>query len=99
VTLYLHVLGLGEFFWRFQDVPGYDYAAALARAGQSSVVIDRLGYDSSDKPPGKDICLGSQADIAHQMVTALRGATTSSAAASPRPALPRWCWPGTPSVD
>jgi len=73
VTLYLHGLGLGEFFWRFQDVPGYDYAATQARAGQSSVVIDRLGYDSSDKPPGKDICLGSQADIAHQMITALRG--------------------------
>lgn len=72
VTLYLHGLGLGEVFWDFQGVPGYDYAAAEAAAGQTSVVIDRLGYGASDKPAGPGICIGSQADIAHQMVVALR---------------------------
>lgn len=75
VTLYLHGLGFGEFFWRYRNLDGYHYAADQARAGHTSVVIDRLGYDSSDKPPGKDICLGSRADIAHQMVTALREGT------------------------
>jgi len=72
VTLYLHGLGLGEFFWNFKAVAGYDYADALAADGQASVVIDRLGYDSSGKPAGKQLCLGSQADIVHQEIVDLR---------------------------
>jgi pimeloyl-ACP methyl ester carboxylesterase len=71
-TLYLHGLGLGEFFWSFTQVPGYDYAAALAKAGRVSVVIDRLGYDSSGGVDGNQSCLGGQADIAHQIVGQLR---------------------------
>jgi len=71
-TLYLHGLGFGEFFWDFTAVGGYDYAAAQARAGQVSVVVDRLGYGASSKPDGNAICVGSRADIAHQMVTDLR---------------------------
>ena len=72
VTLYLHGLGFGEFFWNFKQVPGYDYATAQARAGHVSVVIDRLGYDSSGHPDGNQTCLGSQADTAHQVVQLLR---------------------------
>lgn len=72
VTLYLHGLSFGQFFWRFRDVRGYDYATNQARHGQTSVVIDRLGYGASDKLPGKQICVGSRADIAHQMVSQLR---------------------------
>jgi pimeloyl-ACP methyl ester carboxylesterase len=72
VTLYLHGLGFGEFFWNFKQVPGYDYAAAQGRAGHVSVVIDRLGYDSSGRPDGNQSCLGSQADTAHQVVQSLR---------------------------
>jgi len=75
VTLYLHGLGLGESFWDFSTVgpvAGYNYSDSLARAGHSSVVIDRLGYGKSDKPGGTQICFGSQADIAHQMVQDLR---------------------------
>jgi pimeloyl-ACP methyl ester carboxylesterase len=71
-TLYLHGLGWGEFFWSFKQVPGYDYASALARAGHISVVIDRLGYDSSGGLDGNQSCLGGQADIAHQVVGQLR---------------------------
>jgi len=71
-TLYLHGLGFGEFFWDFTAVGGYDYAAAQARAGQVSVVVDRLGYGASSPPDGNAICVGSRADIAHQMVTDLR---------------------------
>jgi len=71
-TLYLHGLGFGEFFWDFTAVGGYDYAAAQARAGQVSVVVDRLGYGASSRPDGNAICVGSRADIAHQMVTDLR---------------------------
>jgi pimeloyl-ACP methyl ester carboxylesterase len=72
VTLYLHDYALGEFFWDFSAVPRYDYAAALARAGHASVVIDRLGYGSSGHPAGTGTCLGAQADIAHQVVGDLR---------------------------
>jgi pimeloyl-ACP methyl ester carboxylesterase len=72
VTLYLHGLGFGEWFWRFTAVPTFDYAAAQARTGHTSVVIDRLGYDTSGHPAGKSSCLGGQADIAHQVVQALR---------------------------
>jgi pimeloyl-ACP methyl ester carboxylesterase len=72
VTLYLHGLGYGEFYWRFGAAPGYDFASLQAEAGHASVVVDQLGYDGSAHPDGREICVGSQADIAHQLVTALR---------------------------
>lgn len=73
VTLYLHGLGLGEWLWRFRQVPRYDFAAGMARAGHVSVTVDRLGYGASDKPfSGRSSCIGSQADIAHQIVGQLR---------------------------
>jgi pimeloyl-ACP methyl ester carboxylesterase len=72
VTLYLHDFSSGEFFWSFSAVPRYDYAAAMARAGGASVVIDRLGYGSSGHPKGDQTCLGAQADVAHQVIGELR---------------------------
>jgi pimeloyl-ACP methyl ester carboxylesterase len=72
VTVYLHGLGYGEFYWHFRAIPGYDFVGAQARAGHVSVVIDRLGYDSSGHPDGRDSCTGSEADVAHQIVGALR---------------------------
>lgn len=81
-TLYLHGLGLGEFFWRFDAVAGYDFAADMARRGHVSVTIDRLGYRSSDKAPGFRSCIGGQADIAHQIIGQLRlGRYTGAAGA------------------
>lgn len=71
-TLYLHEFSFGKFFWTFDEVPGYDYAAQLARAGHVSVVVDRLGYDASDHPPGGSTCLGAQADVAAQIVGRLK---------------------------
>lgn len=71
-TLYLHGLSYGEFFLNFEEVPDYDFAEKQAQAGHVSVVVDRLGYDSSDKPAGSDICFGSRATIAHQLVQDLR---------------------------
>src|SRR4051794_29602761 len=50
VTLYLHGLSYGAFFFRFDAVPGYDTAVELARSGHASVVVDRLGYRSSSGP-------------------------------------------------
>ena len=73
VTLYLHGLGYGQFFWNFTAVPGYDFATLqAANGGHASVVIDRLGYDSSGHPVGTNDCVGSQATVAHQIVQALR---------------------------
>jgi len=82
-TLYLHGLSFGEFFYRFQKLNGFDYAADQARRGQVSVVIDRLGYGRSDKLNGSQICVGSRADMAHQMVTKLRSGQYRSAAGRP----------------
>ena len=71
-TLYLHELSFGQFYWSFDDIPGYDYAEAMARKGHVSVVIDRLGYDASGHPPGTLTCLGAQADVAAQIVRQLK---------------------------
>jgi pimeloyl-ACP methyl ester carboxylesterase len=72
VTLYLHGFSVGGVFWNFSAAPRQDYAAAMARAGHTSVVIDRLGYGSSGRPEGSGTCLGAQADVAHQVVGKLR---------------------------
>lgn len=73
VTLYLHggvIAGRGTF--RFGEVVGYDYGYEQARAGHASVTVDQLGYGDSSIPDGFAICAGGQADIAHQVVSALR---------------------------
>jgi pimeloyl-ACP methyl ester carboxylesterase len=76
VTLYLHGLGLGEWLWNFQPVKSYNFVRGMARAGHVSVSVDRLGYGASDKPTsGKATCIGSQADIAHQIVGQLKAGT------------------------
>jgi pimeloyl-ACP methyl ester carboxylesterase len=85
VTLYVHGLSFGELFWSFNAVPRYDYAAAMARAGHASVVIDRLGYGSSGHPEGNQTCLGADADVIHQIVGKLRtGEYVADGGASPR---------------
>jgi pimeloyl-ACP methyl ester carboxylesterase len=72
VTLYLHGLGVAEWLWNF-PLARYSHARGMARSGHVSVTIDRLGYGASDLPTsGKSVCIGSQADIAHQIVGQLR---------------------------
>ena len=72
VTLYLHGLSSGEFIWSLEAAPRYDYAVAMARAGHASIVVDRLGYGKSGHPQGTQVCLGADADVAHQVVLKLR---------------------------
>ncbi len=72
VTLYLHGLGLGEWFWDFAPVASVNYALQQARAGHTSVTVDRIGYGASGHPDGNQSCIGSQADVAHQIVQALK---------------------------
>jgi dienelactone hydrolase len=82
VTLYLHEYGWGRFFWSFPRA-GHDYARAMAMHGHASVVVDRLGYDESTHPAGSGTCLGSQADVAHQLVGALREGSYRATGARP----------------
>ena len=71
-TLYLHAVTFGEYYWNFKGLSGYDYATQEAALGNVSVIVDRLGFGSSDRPPGMDMCFGSAADVAHQIVQDLR---------------------------
>jgi pimeloyl-ACP methyl ester carboxylesterase len=81
VTLFVHGFAVHEPFWRFRAVPGYDTTMKLAEAGHASVTIDRAGYGTSRVPAdGNTTCIGSQADMAHQVVEALKsGAYTIDA--------------------
>jgi pimeloyl-ACP methyl ester carboxylesterase len=71
VTLYVHGFNSGEWNWRF-PLSGYDVALEMARLGHVSLTFDRLGFDSSDFPDGFMTCFGAHADMAHQVVQALR---------------------------
>ncbi len=86
-ALYVHGLGYGEFFWRFQGVPGYDYAAQQAADGLVSVVIDRLGYGASGRPDGNQVCYGSEADYLHQIVTQLRSGAYATPGTATHPSF------------
>jgi pimeloyl-ACP methyl ester carboxylesterase len=83
VTVYLHGINVGAFMWRLPGFPELDHAASLARRGHVSLVIDQMGYDSSDHSHGWLNCLGSQADMTRQLVERLR--TGSYAVASGEP--------------
>lgn len=72
VTLYLHGFNVAEYMWRAHEVPGYHYAAEMAALGHVSVTVDRLGWGSSGHPRGQATCVGSAADVAHQVISKLR---------------------------
>lgn len=89
VSLYLHGFD-GTYaangdaaHWRFQAVPGYDHASEMARAGHVSLVINMLGYDALNRPHGKRDCWGSQADVTHQIISALKSGQYAVEGASP----------------
>lgn len=72
VNVLVHDLATGSWFWRLPGHPGYDYARQLARRGETSLVLDRLGYGASTLENGDATCLGAQADMLHQVVQHLR---------------------------
>lgn len=72
VNVLVHDITTGGWFWQLPGHPEVDYAARLADAGEVSLVIDRLGYDLSPATSGTSTCLGSQADMLHQVVQQLR---------------------------
>lgn len=71
VTLYLHDLDAGEWYWR-TDVPGYHHAEEMARRGLASLTIDRPGHGTSGGLNGYQMCVGAQADVALQIADQLR---------------------------
>jgi len=76
VSLYLHGFSFGgKFLWSFKPVSGYDLPVEFAKRGHVSLAIDRLGYDDSGHPHGLLSCLGSGADVVHQIVQDLRTGT------------------------
>jgi pimeloyl-ACP methyl ester carboxylesterase len=72
VSLLLHAVTFDQDYWQFDGVEGYNVARQLAEEGHAIVAVDRLGYGASDRPSGLSTCFGSEADVAHQMVQALR---------------------------
>lgn len=72
VNVLVHDFATGSWFWRLPGHPGYNYARRLARAGETSLVLDRLGYGASPLANGDATCLGAQADMLHQVVQHLR---------------------------
>ncbi|MGP4020445.1 alpha/beta hydrolase [Saccharopolyspora sp. 5N708] len=71
ITLYQHGIASGEWYWRL-PVDGYNHVQEMAERGQASLTINRIGYDSSDKPDGILTCIGAQADMTHQIIQQLR---------------------------
>jgi pimeloyl-ACP methyl ester carboxylesterase len=85
-TLYLHAVTWGAHYWHLQNIPGYDYASNMAEKGHVSVIVDRLGYGASGKPAGSGgTCFGSEADVAHQMVQALKSGNYTLSGHAPVP--------------
>ncbi|HEU4811724.1 MAG TPA: alpha/beta fold hydrolase [Nocardioides sp.] len=72
VNVLVHDLTSGSWFWHLRRHPSYDYATRLAARGETSLVIDRLGYDASSLADGNATCLGAQADMLHQVIQHLR---------------------------
>lgn len=68
INVLVHDAGTGAWFWNLRGNPAYDYATQLARKGETSLVLDRLGYDASPLADGTATCLGAQAHLLHQVV-------------------------------
>jgi hypothetical protein len=71
LTVYLHGGVIGE-LWYFTGVPGYNHLREMARLGHASLTFSQLGYHPSDLPNGDQTCIGSDADVAHQVIAQLR---------------------------
>src|SRR5436305_2853309 len=73
ITAYLYGYEGGEWNWDLRSPPGYAYANQMARRGHVSLTLDELGYGKSDRPAdGNGICVGSEADMTHQIIEQLR---------------------------
>src|SRR5207247_10582689 len=58
--------------WSVKQVTGDDRPVETAKLGPFAIVINRLGYSPSYHPPGFESCIGSAADVVHQIIGQLR---------------------------
>ncbi|MEI5674633.1 MULTISPECIES: alpha/beta hydrolase [unclassified Nocardioides] len=72
LNILVHDFAAGSWFWHLRSHPAYDYATQLARRGEVSLVLDRLGYGASPLADGRATCLGAQAETLHQVVQRVR---------------------------
>ncbi len=72
VNVLVHDTGTGGWFWGMDSPRRFDYARQLARQGETSLVLTRLGYDENPLGSGRDTCLGAQATMLHQVVQHLK---------------------------
>lgn len=72
VHVLVHDAGTGGWFWNLQGQRRYDYAGRLAKRGETSLILDRLGFDASPLADGRATCLGAQATMLHQVVQHLK---------------------------
>src|SRR3989441_10602673 len=79
ITVYVHGFSSSEPNWSFKLVPGYDLPVEMAKLGHVSLVINRLGYSPSDHPPGMMSCVGTAADVVHQIIGQLRNPAVGAA--------------------
>lgn len=64
----VHDSGTGGWFFDLPGDPTYNYARQLARKGQTSLVLDRLGFGQSPLADGDDTCVDAQVSMLHQVV-------------------------------
>jgi hypothetical protein len=84
VMLYNHGHGTGEWFWNWKNTSSpYNYAGQMAKQGFASVTVDKLGYGSSGKPPGDDVCYGTEATVTHEIIQDLRHGNYTTGSGSP----------------
>lgn len=72
INVLVHDAGTGGWFWNLTDSRRHDYAGRLAAHGETSLVLDRLGFDASPLADGRATCLGAQATMLHQVVQHVR---------------------------
>jgi len=61
IAVYLYGYEGGEWNWDLKGVPGYDYAAEMAKRGHVSLTLDELGYGQSGRPRDGNLDLPGRA--------------------------------------
>lgn len=68
INVLVHDSGTAGWFFNLTAKPGYDYAMQLAKQGQTSLVIDRLGFGNSPLKNGNTTCVQAQVNMLHTVV-------------------------------
>jgi pimeloyl-ACP methyl ester carboxylesterase len=73
VQLLVHGSTASRVYWDLPLQPQiYSYVRRATQAGFATFNLERIGIGASDRPPGADVTVTSNAFVAHQVVQALR---------------------------